>query len=310
MYICIICYRPDLLDPALLTPGRLDRRIYLAPCSDLKSQIEIFKAQLRRFHLTFSDNDIHYENNKHNDQSSSNNDIVKLSINEISNNISSVNDHHQYDNDNDNEGLQIEDTNDEMVSVIVSEEMDSDTSQSKDYNINQNDSLDTNNHDNTNEIQLSNTINLIDVCELMNSKLRGGRVTGADISDITSKAYINAQKRVIDTINKSYKAQSSRNIINTLKDELMSKSSISDANFSKDMNNENTQQSKVIIEKINSPYDIELKKYVDSLPNSALQVRIQQSDLLQAVSCMNRPSVSQDELKMYETTSLTFGHDN
>lgn len=39
--------RPDILDPAVIRPGRLDQLIYL-PLPDLKSRLAIFKAQLRK----------------------------------------------------------------------------------------------------------------------------------------------------------------------------------------------------------------------------------------------------------------------
>jgi len=39
--------RPDILDPAVIRPGRLDQLIYI-PLPDLKSRVAIFKAQLRK----------------------------------------------------------------------------------------------------------------------------------------------------------------------------------------------------------------------------------------------------------------------
>lgn len=39
--------RPDILDPAIIRPGRIDQLIYI-PLPDLKSRIAIFKAQLRK----------------------------------------------------------------------------------------------------------------------------------------------------------------------------------------------------------------------------------------------------------------------
>ena len=39
--------RPDILDPAVIRPGRLDQLIYI-PLPDLKSRMAIFKAQLRK----------------------------------------------------------------------------------------------------------------------------------------------------------------------------------------------------------------------------------------------------------------------
>eukprot|EP01133_Synstelium_polycarpum_P003812 gene3812-4399_t len=43
--------RPDLLDPALMIPGRLDRLLYLGISSDKESQLKIVKALTRKFHL-------------------------------------------------------------------------------------------------------------------------------------------------------------------------------------------------------------------------------------------------------------------
>jgi transitional endoplasmic reticulum ATPase len=39
--------RPDILDPAVIRPGRLDQLIYI-PLPDLKSRTAIFKSQLRK----------------------------------------------------------------------------------------------------------------------------------------------------------------------------------------------------------------------------------------------------------------------
>merc|ERR1711967_156385 len=39
--------RPDIIDPALLRPGRLDQLIYI-PLPDYKSRVSIFGATLRR----------------------------------------------------------------------------------------------------------------------------------------------------------------------------------------------------------------------------------------------------------------------
>lgn len=39
--------RPDILDPAVIRPGRLDQLIYI-PLPDLKSRMAIFKSQLRK----------------------------------------------------------------------------------------------------------------------------------------------------------------------------------------------------------------------------------------------------------------------
>ncbi|XP_070578424.1 peroxisomal ATPase PEX6-like [Ptychodera flava] len=46
--------RPDLLDPALLRPGRFDKLLYLGVSQDKKSQLRILKALTRKFHLSAS----------------------------------------------------------------------------------------------------------------------------------------------------------------------------------------------------------------------------------------------------------------
>ncbi|EGG18802.1 AAA ATPase domain-containing protein [Cavenderia fasciculata] len=50
--------RPDLLDPALMIPGRLDRLLYLGISSDKESQLKIVQALTRKFHLD-DDVDLH-----------------------------------------------------------------------------------------------------------------------------------------------------------------------------------------------------------------------------------------------------------
>lgn len=44
--------RPDLLDPSLLRPGRLDKLVYLAPADNKPQQLEILRAQTRRMQLS------------------------------------------------------------------------------------------------------------------------------------------------------------------------------------------------------------------------------------------------------------------
>lgn len=43
--------RPDLLDPALLRPGRFDKLLYLGVSEDQKSQFNILRALTRKFSL-------------------------------------------------------------------------------------------------------------------------------------------------------------------------------------------------------------------------------------------------------------------
>jgi transitional endoplasmic reticulum ATPase len=43
----VCCTRPDIIDPAILRPGRLDQLIYI-PLPDEKSRINILGANLRK----------------------------------------------------------------------------------------------------------------------------------------------------------------------------------------------------------------------------------------------------------------------
>jgi len=44
--------RPDLLDPALMRPGRIDKQIYLGIAEDVESKIKILEALTRKFRLS------------------------------------------------------------------------------------------------------------------------------------------------------------------------------------------------------------------------------------------------------------------
>lgn len=51
--------RPDMLDPALLRSGRLDRMVYLGPCESQEEVISVLKALTRRYTILISDNLLH-----------------------------------------------------------------------------------------------------------------------------------------------------------------------------------------------------------------------------------------------------------
>lgn len=189
VFVIAATNRPDLLDPSLLAPGRLDRRVYLAPCNTTQAQYDIFRAQLRRFNVKIDDN----------------------------------------------EGV-----SDSLVS----------------------------------QRQCTNGIDLREICELLNTKIKGGRVTGADIGDITSRAYLHAQKRLICKINLTFKESFGRDSFNS-----------------------------------DFAFNAGLSRFVNSLPQSALLVYIQQADLIQSISNV-KPSVSADELRQYDSMSSTFCQHN
>ncbi|XP_066256260.1 peroxisomal ATPase PEX6 isoform X2 [Euwallacea similis] len=44
--------RPDLIDPALLRPGRFDKLQYVGPCTDLESKVSVLQALTRKFRLS------------------------------------------------------------------------------------------------------------------------------------------------------------------------------------------------------------------------------------------------------------------
>ncbi|XP_060519317.1 peroxisomal ATPase PEX6 isoform X2 [Cylas formicarius] len=43
--------RPDLIDPALLRPGRFDKLLYVGPCTDIESQKAVLNALTRKFNF-------------------------------------------------------------------------------------------------------------------------------------------------------------------------------------------------------------------------------------------------------------------
>lgn len=50
--------RPDLIDPALLRPGRFDRMLYVGVYSDIQSQLSVLKALTRKFNMEKDGNEL------------------------------------------------------------------------------------------------------------------------------------------------------------------------------------------------------------------------------------------------------------
>ncbi|CAH1396055.1 unnamed protein product [Nezara viridula] len=52
VFILAATNRPDLIDPALLRPGRFDKMLYIGPCEDNNSKEKVMKAITRKFILS------------------------------------------------------------------------------------------------------------------------------------------------------------------------------------------------------------------------------------------------------------------
>lgn len=52
LFVIAATNRPDLVDPALLRPGRFDKMFYLGPCTDTESKLSVLKALTNKLSST------------------------------------------------------------------------------------------------------------------------------------------------------------------------------------------------------------------------------------------------------------------